>query len=144
MKQYMNRNDRDHHEFMLIAYEYLTGWLLQTSCLTPKERGRIKAVTTHLLHTSDSIVQRLEPDYARKLLKDLKRIAVKRVDKTIATGDGKAFVDLDDLYDLAEIAMDKCIGCKKAGHKECDRFKLYFKLNVPVARTETTGCPYEN
>jgi hypothetical protein len=143
MKQYMNRNDRDHHEFMLIAYEYLTSWLLQATCLTPKERGRIKSACTNLLHASDSIVQRLESDYARKLLKDLKRVAIKMVDKTTAT-EGDIQVNIDDLYDLADMAMDECVGCERHDHKECDRFKLYFKLNVPVARTETTGCPYEN
>ena len=49
MKTYMNRIDREHHMFILIAWDYLNTWLGKTSCLSPQERKRVKTATTHLL-----------------------------------------------------------------------------------------------
>ena len=74
MKTYMNRIDREHHVMILIVWDYLRSWLEKTSCLTKDERKRIKTVTTNLLHASDSIVGRMEYDYAKKIIKDAKNV----------------------------------------------------------------------
>jgi hypothetical protein len=28
--------------------------------------------------------------------------------------------------------------------KGCEKYRLFLKLNIPVAQEETAGCPYEN
>jgi hypothetical protein len=81
MKTYMNRIDREHHLMILVFWDYLNSWLEKTSCLTKEERKRIKTATTHLLRTSDSIVGRLEYDYARKIIKDAKNIEIRIYDR---------------------------------------------------------------
>lgn len=147
MKTYMNRIDREHHLMMLIVWDYLGNWLEKTSCLTTEERKRIKTATTHLLHASDSIVGRLEVDYAKKLMRDAKNTEVRivdRVNEKLGRTEGGRYIDVEDLYDLASFSLKECVGCNKTNHKECERYKLFMKLNIPVAQEQTDGCPYEN
>jgi hypothetical protein len=86
MKTYMNRIDREHHLMILVLSGITSNsWLEKTSCLTKEERKRIKTATTHLLRTSDSIVGRLEYDYARKIIKDAKNIEIRIYDRLSAS-----------------------------------------------------------
>ena len=64
MRSYLNRADREHHLAILVFWDYLAAWLEKTTCLSPEERKRMKTVCTHLIRTSDSIVRRLEVDFA--------------------------------------------------------------------------------
>jgi len=147
LKNYMNRIDREHHLFMLVAWDFLSRWLEKTSCLSKDERKRVKTATTHLLHTSDSIIARLETDYAKKLLRDVKNTEIRILDKQNAKLGGlerTINVDIDDLYDIASYALVDCKCCSKENHKECEKYKLFMELNIPVAQEQTDGCPYEN
>lgn len=147
MKTYMNRIDREHHVMILVLWDYLNTWLEQTSCLSKEERKRIKTAATHLLHTSDSIVQRLEPDYAKRLLRAANNTEVRVVDKInqgLRREPDTINININDLYDLAGFSLKECAGCKKENHKECDRYQLFMKLDIPVAQEQTEGCPYEN
>lgn len=147
MKTYMNRIDREHHLMILIAWDYFGSWLEKTNCLTKDERKRMKTATTHLLRTSDSIVGRLEYDYAKKIIKDAKNIEIRITDRTsesLSRTEGGRYTDVEDLYDLASFSLKECIGCKEINHKECERYQLFMKLNIPVAQEQTDGCPYEN
>ncbi len=147
MKTYMNRIDREHHLMILFIWDYLGSWLERTRCLTKDERKRIKTATTHLLRVSDSIVGRLEYDYAKKIIKDVKNIEIRitdRMSESLSQTEGGRYIDVEDLYDLASFSLKECIGCDRKGHKECERFQLFMKLNIPVAQEQTDGCPYEN
>jgi hypothetical protein len=147
MKTYMNRIDREHHLMILVFWDYLNSWLEKTSCLTKEERKRIKTATTHLLRTSDSIVGRLEYDYAKKIMKDAKNIEIRisdRINDRLGRTEGGRYIDVEDLYDMASFSLKECAGCKKANHKDCERYQLFMKLNIPVAQEQTDGCPYEN
>lgn len=147
MKTYMNRIDREHHLMILIIWDYLGSWLEKTNCLTKDERKRIKTATTHLLRASDSIVGRLEQDYARKIIKDAKNIEIRIADRTadrLKYSESGTYIDIEDLYDLGSFALRECKDCKKEPHKECKRYQLFMKLNIPVAQEQTAGCPYEN
>lgn len=147
MKTYMNRIDREHHMFMLIAWDYLNTWLEKTSCLSPQERKRVKTATTHLLRTSDSIVARMDKDYAKKLIRDAGNIELRIMDKlnvSLGGQEGTMHIKIDDLYDIASYALTDCKGCKIKNHKECEKYKLFMELNIPVAQEQTDGCPYEN
>lgn len=147
MKTYMNRIDREHHIFILIAWDYLNTWLGKTSCLSPQERKRVKTATTHLLRTSDSIVARMDKNYAKKLLREARNVELRMDYKPIAKRDKQeetVEIKLDDLYDIASYALTDCKGCSKENHKECDKYKLFMELNIPVAQEQTDDCPYEN
>ena len=50
----------------------------------------------------------------------------------------------NDLYDMASYALTDCRGCKRPDHKNCEKYKLFMDLNIPVAQEQTDGCPYEN
>lgn len=147
MKTYMNRIDREHHMFMLIAWDYLNTWLEKTNCLTPQERKRVKTATTHLLRTSDSIVARMDRDYAKKIIRDAGSIEVRMDYKSTIKRDNQeetVEIKLDDLYDIANHALAECVGCKNKRFKRCEKYKLFMKLDIPVAQEQTDGCPYEN
>lgn len=147
MKTYMNRIDREHHLMILIIWDYLGSWLEKTNCLTKDERKRIKTATTHLLRASDSIVGRLEQDYARKIIKDAKNIEIRiydRLNASLKHTEGGRYIDVEDLYDMASYSLKECRGCRGKKHKECERYQLFMKLNIPVAQEQTDGCPYEN
>lgn len=147
MKTYMNRIDREHHVMILVIWDYLNTWLEQTSCLTKEERKRVKTAATHLLHTSDSIVKRLDADYAKRLIRAAKNTEVRVVDRLNAMLGREADtvnIKIDDLYDMASYALTDCRGCKRPDHKNCEKYKLFMDLNIPVAQEQTDGCPYEN
>jgi len=45
---------------------------------------------------------------------------------------------------MASYALTDCRGCKRPDHKNCNKYKLFMDLNIPVALEQTDGCPYEN
>lgn len=147
MKTYMNRIDREHHVFMLVAWDYLNTWLEKTNCLSPEERKRVKTATTHLLRASDSLVARMDKDYTKKLLREVGNIEISMGHKSKIKRDNQeetVEIKLDDIYDLASHALAECVDCKDKNFKKCDKYKLFMKLNIPVAQEQTDGCPYEN
>ena len=60
------------------------------------------------------------------------------------TGKEVVNVEIDDLFDIASYALTDCQDCKLPDWKGCEKYRLYMKLNIPVAQEETAGCPYEN
>ena len=147
MKTYMNRIDREHHIFILVAWDYLNAWLEKTNCLSPEERKRIKTATTHLLRVSDSLVARIDKDYAKKLIREARNIEISMGYKSKIKRNNQEEtleIKLDDLYDLASHALTECVDCKDKNFKKCEKYKLFMKLNIPVAQEQTDGCPYEN
>ena len=119
----------------------------QTSCLTKDERKRVKTAATHLLHASDSIVKRLDTDYAKRLLRTAKNTEVRVVDRAnvmLGRETDTVNIKIDDLYDIASYALADCRGCERPDHKNCEKYKLFMDLNIPVAQGQTDGCPYEN
>lgn len=146
MKTYMNKIDRDHHLMILIFWNYISEWLNRTSCLTPDEQKRLKTVTTHLIHTSDSLVHRMDKKYADKLIRDANHSAVSIVDNTSKrikrNQDGRYF-KTDDIFDLAEYALEGCRRCRMKDFHECEKFNILLKMNIPPATEETDGCPYK-
>lgn len=133
MKQYFNRNDREHHLFMLVAWDYLGEWVEKATCLTPSEKKRIKTALT------------LNEDYTKKLIKDAKSTQLRMVDNSNKRDADKELVsvELDDLYELANYSLADCRGCFMEDYHECEKYKILFKLNIPVLDEETLGCPYE-
>lgn len=49
-------------------------------------------------------------------------------------------IDIDDLYDVASYALVDCKGCSKENHKECDKYKLFMELNIPVPKNRQTAA----
>lgn len=142
MKKYMNRIDREHHLMIMVVWDYFTQWLGKTKCLTKDERKRVKTACTHLLKTSDSIVERLELDYAKKIIKDMGKVTMTAtMSQKVQTG---MVIEKEDLYDLASFCLEECRGCQEKQFKQCGRYQLFTKLGIPVAQEETEGCPYEN
>lgn len=146
MKTYLNRADREHHVTILVLWDYLNNWLEKTNCLTVEERKRIKTAATHLLHASDSIIERLDSDYARTLLRAAKDTQIRMSSKTSSVQDGANTVNvsIDDLYDMSCYALTECKNCKRQDHKNCEKYQLFLRLDIPPAQEETDGCPYEN
>ena len=132
---------------MLFFWNYLTEWLDRTTCLTSGERKRVKTAATHLLHTSDSMVQRMAPDYAEKLVNDASHTTLNFIDNTsekIKHSDCGKLVDVNDVFDLAEYALEGCCRCRVKNHTECKRYQLFLKMDIPPAVEQTDGCPYKN
>lgn len=145
MKKYLNREDREHHLGMLVLWDYVGSWVEKTNCLTKEEKKKLRTAMTNILHASDSIVARLDESYAQKLLRDIKNNELHLIDK-VSRGRAKekdaVNIFIDDLYDLANYALGDCMGCGGKDFKECERYKLFFKLNIPVAQEDTDDCPY--
>lgn len=147
MKKYMNSIDREHHLMLLIFWDYINNWLNKTSCLSPEERKRLKTVATHLLHTSDSIINRMDNDYAVKLIKEAGQTEVKleyRV-KNFKEQKDIVIIETDTLYDIANYALADCRNCEisKEDYRKCEKYRLFFELNIPVLDEEAALCPYE-
>ena len=68
MKTYMIRIDREHHIFMLVAWDYLSTWLEKTNCLSPEERKGVKTSNDSLAPGElYCLVTRMDKDYVKKL-----------------------------------------------------------------------------
>jgi len=97
----MNRIDRERHLFMLVAWNFLSDWLDKTSCLSKDERKRVKTATTHLLHTSDSIIARLE--YCDVIVKRYARITKRYYDiKCIRDGKELSIDEIGEIFETPE------------------------------------------
>ncbi len=144
VKPYMNRADREHHLTILVTWERLCAWLAKTKCLTKNERKRIKTAATHLLRTSDSIISRMDKDYAMRLTKDACTSQVRITTRVRHFTEDLDGISTNDLYDLASYSLQECAGCDRGDWQECNRRKLYQRLGIPVAQDGKTGCPYQN
>ena len=140
MNTYLNKSDREHHMLMLALWDNLSGWLKETKCLTPQERKRIKTAATHLLKTSDSLVGRLDRDYAVKVIKDLKALQIRLSHKFTGEKD-MVRIEYDKISRLAEFAQEECLFCERGDFKECERFKVLVDADVAMG-CKGEGCPY--
>lgn len=147
MKSYLNRADREHHLIMMVLWERIGAWLSKTSCLSPDERRRIKTAGTNLERASDSIIRRMDADYAKRIVRQLKNAELRVFDRdnmALRSEPDTVNIRLDDMYDLSSFALQGCIGCQRCDYKQCDRYQLFMRLDVPVATDEPEKCPYEN
>jgi hypothetical protein len=57
--------------------------------------------------------------------------------------DAKITVSTDDIYDLAEFAVEQCKSCVKTGHEiiGCKYREIMFRLCVPISDTDAE-CPF--
>ena len=148
MKNYLNKNDREHHLIILVVWDYINGWIKTQTALTATEHKYLKTASTYLLKASDSIIARMDKKFAEKLMRDIKNsdiAVVNKYDMSFTGEIGYVNVKQDDLYDLASYALTECVNCPHCkDFKNCERYKLFLNLAVPVAQTETDSCPYLN
>jgi hypothetical protein len=52
-------------------------------------------------------------------------------------------VDTEDLYTIAEAALETCNGCDRDG-QECNLRRILVKYDVPVFDENAQGCPYKS
>nr|WP_319488605.1 DUF5651 domain-containing protein [uncultured Caproiciproducens sp.] len=148
MKNYLNKNDREHNLIILVVWERLNSWLKTQTALTPTERKYLKTASTFLIKASDSIIGRMDNNFAEKLRRDIKAsdfVIINKFDVTHSKEYGYVSIQQDDLYDLASYALSECVNCPRCkDFKNCDRYKLMISLAIPVAQVETDSCPYLN
>lgn len=148
MKNYLNKNDREHHLIILVVWERLNSWLKTQTALTPLEHKYLKTASTYLIKASDSIIARLDSKFAEKLMRDIKDsdfVIVNKYDVSHNGEIGYVSIKQDDLYDLASYALSECVNCPHCKDFEnCERYKLLLNLAIPIAQAETDSCPYLN
>jgi adenylate cyclase len=147
MKHYLNRNDREHHITILVFWDYINNWLKKQTALTKEEAKYLKTASTLLRKISDSIILRLDKKFAEQLIREVTTTQLALIsiyDKNTIARSEETTIKLDDLYDLASFSLENCTGCKCKDFSKCEKYKLFMRLALPVAQTETDGCPYEN
>lgn len=146
MKSYFNKRDREHLLIILTVWDCLKTWVEECTCLSKTEKKYLRAAISFLLKVSDSIVERMDIDFAKKIVKDAKNSGLLMVDKrsNVVKRDIKVMtVDVDSIYDLSSYALKECWDCKeKEAFKNCDRYRLFLSLDVPPVCIKTDSCPY--
>lgn len=144
--KYFNANDREKNLILLIISEHLTEWLGKTKSLNKDEIKWIKTGSTFFKKAGKSMISRADEEYKRAALNQAKTAALCMTNeyKNIDGAEYKNTVNLteDDFFDLAELANQKCRHCKFKKYKACRRYKIFLKLNIPMADSEAEGCPY--
>ena len=148
MKNYLNKNDREHHLIILVVWERLNNWLKTQTALTPMEHKYLKTASTYLIKASDSIVARMDSNFAEKLKRDIQDsdfVIINKFDVSHSREFGYVSVKQDDLYDIASYALGECVNCQHCEDFEnCERYKLFINLAIPVAQDKADSCPYLN
>ena len=149
MQQYFNRHDREMHITMMIYYHVLLEWIGRTKSLTKEELRYFKTSLTWLKKGYESMIVRAKPDYVKALKNNAKHCELYLEDTTgkkLPADDRETkTVLVDDIYDLADLALIKCGRCKKKASQfeECEHYKLFMKLGVPPVTEFTDECPYK-
>ena len=145
MQQYFNRNDREHHIIMMVFYQVIKKWLERNKSLLTEERRYINTGLTWLKKGYDSMIVRATEEYIRTLKNTAKHSDLFLEDNTGRSFDSRIdtrTLDVEDLYDLADLAVRECAKCNEKDFKTCKRHQLFMKLAIPPVTEQTDDCPY--
>ena len=145
MKQYFNRYDREQHVLMMVFNFITLEWLERCKSITKEERKYFKIGLTWLKKGYDSMIVRSSDEYVTSLKNTAKHsdlfledTTAKCISKEIPT----KTIRREDYFDLAHYALYACVGCQKKDFNECERYKLFMRLETPPFNEETAECPY--
>lgn len=144
MAIYFNRYVRENHLMLFAVWERCTEWIEnEKGQLDTEEKKRLKTACTHIKKVCDSLLKRQDTDYADRLLRSAKNMEfIIRESRTIPE---KIEVAPEELYNIADYALLICqngVYCKQENHRECELYKTFLELNIPVCDCNTDGCPY--
>ena len=146
VKTYLNHSDR-------VAVVKLVG------CLTvieeaeerkhfPEMFGKqrwadLKRAKAFLHRALDGLAERLGFEQSLKVVNMARSHKLVLEGKAAPVTAGEVAVKVDQLFDLAEMAISNhCTGCTK-DHRNCRLYKVLDSADIPPAETvTTTGCPY--
>jgi hypothetical protein len=153
LKKYLNRRQINDYvtfaHFISFVEQKLLPWS-DYNITTKDERKRFKTIVTHGSKILGNMINRLEDDTRRLirnsvtsheiLLCTTQRAKVK-LDE-IADADGSVTVNKRAVYDMMEIAMERCNGCKDDDYIYCTLRSCASQLDIPYASDEENKCQY--
>ncbi len=147
-KLYMGPEDRSSYIITILLSMKIEDWAKESKVLTDDEKNKLLEATKIINNTSAELSVRSGNKFTEKLLKEIDDSIVyieNAENAKLNTAYGYRNVLMDEVYDLADCAMDKCINCQNENFEECERYKLFINLMVPPAHEgETCECPYKN
>lgn len=145
MQHYFNRADREHHIVLMVFHLVIKDWLAATKSLTKDEHRYFKTALTWLQKGYDSMLDRAAPEYLRAMRNQAKNSYMfiednskRELEKQVET----TTLDIDDMYDFADLAVRECRKCKETDFKNCKRYGLFMRIGVPPLTEDTNDCPY--
>lgn len=109
-----------------------------------KSFADLKRARTYVLKALESLADTLGEEQSRKVFNMAKWHDVVLIGRAAPRGKSEAIVEMDKLFDLAELAIaNHCHGCERQDHKSCRVYHVLSAADIPPADTVTTaGCPY--
>lgn len=146
-KIYFKPEERGLYIAVLLLWDRLTEWIKTSKVLTNEEKDKLNKASNTIEEVSDEILSKTDKNFGEKIANEIDHstIYIENNVNTKLTGNfGYRNVLMDDVYDLADYAMDKCINCKCEDFHNCPKYKLFVSLTIPVASNEAPDCPYKN
>jgi len=157
MKTYLNKDERQQMVFFasLIGYfdkVIINDWCNRDSLITAEEKKYLRMINTLMDKVLRAFMNRLGKDFIERLVKDIEDSDILVLSKTRAQIKKQEFLKqdevvaapLDDIYELAGIAMMQCNECPECRYEECKLRKYLMDLNIPAVNEYAHNvCQYK-
>lgn len=152
MKSYLNKKERE--DYCVVALvagkleEMFTSW---SNNLSPAEHRALSMAKTYIFKFMDSIQARMDKDFTKQLMRDLRSSEILVLPKFEAQrefekrklDDGFVQISKETILNLAENALYGCEDCTK-DYKQCDLRQTFMALEIePFDYTAKDKCQYK-
>lgn len=156
MKTYLNREERTDMIYFcsLLGFldkKFLQDWCNRDNIISKDEKKYIRTAVSYMDKVMISMMERLGRDFVERLVAEIKDSEIFVMPKTRAQIKKKEFMEqdnvvassLDDVYELAGIALTTCNQCTETRYEQCKLRKCAMDLNIPAYNEYATNkCQY--
>lgn len=156
LKSYLNKQERTDMIYFcsLLGFmdkKFLQDWCERDNIIDKDEKKYIRMAVSLMDKIMRSMMARLGKDFVERLVADIKdsdifcmpkvRAQIKK--KEFMEQDGIVASSLDDVYEIAGIALTKCNECIEKDYEQCKLRKCAMDLNIPAYNEYATNkCQY--
>jgi hypothetical protein len=142
MRNYFNERERNTHILAIGMEGVVKVMLKEFTALTEEEREDLKLALEHFEAFNDSIFDRFDDVYRRKITNTMETKTVCIASRYTAKNDNSTYCDRDDIARcVGEIQAFNCCDCDRCDWKECSVYKASVMCEVEGNTQE--GCPYK-
>lgn len=157
LKSYLNRDERQDMIYFAslmgaLEKKFIDEWCKRDNIITTDEKKYLRMVNSLLDKVMRSILKRLGHDFVKRLVSDIEdseifvmpKIRAKIKKEEYLKQDGVIAAPIDDIYELAGIAMMQCNNCPECKYEECKLRKYLMDIGIPALNEYASNtCQYK-
>lgn len=146
---YLTKGERTNFLVSLGAHEVINRWTEDPKNHLDKDEKKYLRMAASLIDKAAKLmINRLETDYVKRLISDSKNNVLAVIPTRATTLQDESRVKTDTLHDLSSYSLIHCQASEKCfmgegSWKECNLYKIFMELDIPVANFDGGRCPYK-